>query len=473
MTKIIPVILSGGSGTRLWPASRPSNPKQFMDFFGELSLFRQSLARINSEVSFEDPIIIANQEHRFLIMDELRKAKINAQAIILEPISRNTYPAITIAAIYAKSIGKESSLLLVMPSDHIIRNQEKFLEQIYKARQPAIDGKLLTFGISPNKPETGYGYIKRSNQIPSYPEIYEIERFVEKPDLDKAKEFLASGEYLWNSGIFMFSAKAFLEESAAINHEYYSLCEESYNNSYQDLYFTRLEESSFSACPNISIDYAIMEKSNNTAVTPLDVGWSDIGSWDSIYEISNCDHENNAIFGKVIALSTNNCYINSKDILIATIGVSNLLIVTTKDAVLIANRGSSQDVKTLFEKIKDLKLEEGMQHRKSLRPWGSFEVIDMGERFKAKKITVNPHSSLSLQLHNFRAEHWVVVKGKAIVTCGEQKFIVSEDQSTYIPINTKHRLENVEDEPLELIEIQTGDQLIEEDIVRYEDNYGR
>jgi mannose-1-phosphate guanylyltransferase/mannose-6-phosphate isomerase len=470
--KIIPVILSGGSGTRLWPVSRSLNPKQFIDFFGENSLFQQTALRIKNLDIFENPIVVCNNEHRFLAAEELQKIAIKASSIILEPIGRNTAPAIAIAAFDAIK-NFDDALLLVMPSDHVIEDKDRFLMQVEKAKKAALDGYLITFGIFPNKPETGYGYIKKSSALENFSEIFLVEKFIEKPDRKTAEEFLQSGKYLWNAGIFMFKASTYLENLQKFNSEIFLNCENSYKKANRDLDFIRLASEDFQACSNISIDYAVMEKAQKVAVLPLNVGWSDVGSWQAVAELAKKDENGNSFKGDIFAIKTKDCYINSKQSLVATIGVKNLIVIALKDVVLIVNKNNAQDVKHMFETLKKMQRSECDLHRHVMRPWGSFETIDIGDHFKVKKIIVKSGASLSLQMHHHRAEHWIVVKGKANVVCGDKEFVMSPDQSTYISIGQRHRLENKENIPLELIEVQTGSYLGEDDIVRFNDKYGR
>lgn len=472
--KITPVILSGGSGTRLWPISRSLNPKQFLDFFGEYSLFQKTALRVSDSEKFYDPIVICNNEHRFTVAEELLKVDVNPKSIILEPVGRNTAPAIAIAAldVIARN-AKKDDLILVMPSDHIIENKMDFLSHVTKAAEIAQQDYLVTFGIVPTKAETGYGYIKKDSLLAGSKEIFSVEKFIEKPDQKTAEEFLKSGEYLWNSGIFMFKASTYLETLQRLQNPIFLSCCNSYNKAIRDLDFIRLFAEDFEKCENISIDYAIMEKAEKVAVAPLEIGWSDVGSWQAISELTPKDHNENSLVGDVVALKTKNCYINSRNRLVTTIGVENLIVISLKDVVLIANKNNSQDVKELFETLKKQRRDECHTHAKVLRPWGSFETIDFADRFKVKKITIKPKSSLSLQMHNHRAEHWIVVKGTAHVTCGSKEFVMTEDESTYIPIGKKHRLENKGQIPLELIEVQTGVYLGEDDIIRFSDIYGR
>ncbi len=471
--KITPVILSGGSGTRLWPVSRSLNPKQFLNLFGENSLFQKTVLRAKNLEDFYEPIIVCNNEHRFTVAEELRKIDVNPRSIILEPRGKNTAPAIAIAALEVATNSKKDDLILVMPSDHIIADENLFISWVKKAIPAAQNECLVTFGIVPNKAETGYGYIKKAGKLENFDEIFAVEKFIEKPNQEKAQDFVRSEKYLWNSGIFMFKASVYLEVLQKLQNEIFISCCKSYDKASRDLDFIRLSAEDFEKCPSISIDYAVMEKSQKVVVIPIDIGWSDVGSWQAISEITAKDDNQNSLIGDVSALKTKNCYINSRNCLVSTIGVENLIIIALKDVVLVANKNCSQDVKEMFENLKKQKREECDTHTKVLRPWGSFETIDVEDRFKVKRIVVNPKSSLSLQMHNHRAEHWIVVKGTAHVTCGNKEFVMTEDQSTYIPIGKKHRLENKGQISLELIEVQTGSYLGEDDIIRFSDIYGR
>ncbi len=469
--KITPVILSGGSGTRLWPLSRSLNPKQFLNLVGDHSLFQKTALRTKDEELFHNPIVVCNNEHRFIAAEELQKIDITPKLIILEPLGRNTAPAITVAALNA--VESKEDLILVMPSDHIIQDEEGFIHSVKAATKAAQDGYLVTFGIVPNIPETGYGYIKSGAKIENFGEICDVEKFIEKPKKDVAEGFLKDGGYFWNSGIFMFRASVYLEVLRQLENDIFINCCGAYNKAIKDLDFVRLFAEDFEKCTNISVDYAVMEKSNKVAVMPINVGWSDVGNWHALSEIAPKDQDGNSLIGDVLALKTKDCYINSKNNLVTAIGVKNLIIIALKDATLIANKDNAQDVKELFEALKKHKRSECDSHTKVLRPWGSFETIDLSDRFKVKRITVKPKSSLSLQMHNHRAEHWVIVKGTAHVTCGSKEFVMTEDESTYIPVGKKHRLENKGQIPLEIIEVQTGNYLGEDDIIRFSDIYGR
>lgn len=470
--KITPVILSGGSGTRLWPLSRSINPKQFLNLVDDYSLFQKTALRTKNDDDFSNPVVICNNEHRFIAAEELQKIDITPKVIILESAGRNTAPAITVAALSTIE-NKNDDLILVMPSDHVIQNEKEFISSVKSSTKAAQDGYLITFGIVPNSPETGYGYIKCSDKLENFGEIFAVEKFIEKPKKSVAEGFIKEGGYFWNSGIFMFRASTYLEVLRQLENDIFIHCCGAYNKAIKDLDFVRLYAEEFEKCQNISVDYAVMEKANKVVVVPINVGWSDVGNWRALSEITPKDEDGNNLIGDVVALKTKDCYVNSKNNLVTTIGIKNLIIISLKDAVLIANKDNAQDVKELFETLKKHKRPECDSHTKVLRPWGSFETIDLCDRFKVKKIIVKPKSSLSLQMHNHRAEHWVVVKGTAHVTCGSKEFVLTEDESTYIPVGKKHRLENKGQIPLEIIEVQTGNYLGEDDIIRFSDIYGR
>ena len=471
--KITPVILSGGSGTRLWPISRKSNPKQFLDFFGEKSLFSKTTLRTKNNQFFFPPISVCSSEHRFIVAEEFQKIKIQPNSIILEPCARNTASAIAVACLQVVENNPADDLVLIMPSDHLIKNEAKFVDCVNKAKELAQQGYLITFGIVPTYSETGYGYIKTGKQLDKKTAIFSVGEFIEKPEKALADKLVKSKNYFWNSGIFLFSAKTYLQNLRQLNSEIFNNCVRSLSKAVKDLDFIRLNEEDFEKSPNISIDYAVMEKAEKIAVMPIDIGWSDIGSWQAIADLSSKDSDNNSLIGDVFTLKTKNCYINSRHGLIACVGVENLIIVSLKDCLLVVNKNNSQDVKELFNILQKHKRDEAITHSKVLRPWGSFETIDLDEKFKVKRITVKPNASLSLQMHHHRSEHWVVVKGVAKVVCGNKEFTLKENESTFIPLGKKHRLVNEGKTILEIIEVQTGSYLGEDDIVRFEDKYGR
>jgi mannose-1-phosphate guanylyltransferase/mannose-6-phosphate isomerase len=466
---IIPVVLSGGSGTRLWPLSRKLHPKQFIELIGETTLFQEAVLRLPE--SIESPLIICNEEHRFLAAEQLRKINKKPKSIILEPIGKNTAPAIALAAL--KSIQESNdAILLVLSADHLIQDIGKFHQAIALATKQAEQNKLVTFGIAPNKIETGYGYIKAN--ISKNKNYYDIDEFVEKPDYKTAKKYVDSGGYFWNSGMFMFKASVYLSELEKYEPEILSACQKSCQTEFHDLDFIRLKEEEFILCPSKSIDYAVMERTNNAVMVALDASWSDVGSWSALWESQPKDDKQNLILGDVVLDEVDNSYIHSaSNRLVSVSGVSNLVVVDTQDALLVLDKNKAQNIKNIVEKIKEDNRLEVDNHRKVFRPWGYYDSIDKGNGFQVKRILVNPSSKLSLQKHQHRAEHWVVVKGKAMVTCGDHIFQLNENQSTYIPVGEVHRLENIESYPLEIIEIQTGHYLGEDDIIRLEDDYER
>lgn len=476
MKKIIPVILSGGSGTRLWPLSRALSPKQFLSFFGKNSLFQDTALRMAKDDSFTKPVVICNNEHRFIAAENLVSMGLEASSIILEPTGRNTAPAIAVAALdVIKNFGAENDLMLVMPSDHIIQDEKGFLDVVKKATKIAQQDYLITFGIVPSRAETGYGYIKQGEAIKDS-EGFLVEKFVEKPNKENAQSFIDQGGYSWNSGIFMFRASVYLQELKKLQHQMYETCEASYLKAVKDLDFIRLDEDAFTKSPNISVDYAVMEKLANAGkivVVPLNVGWDDVGNWDAIAQNSPQDADKNSFIGDVFALNSKNCYINSQSGVVAALGLEDIVVVNLKDVVLVSHKSQAQNVKKVFEILKEQKREECNSHTKVLRPWGSFETLDEASGFKVKRIVVKCGESLSLQMHHHRAEHWIVVKGIASVTCEDKEFILHQGESTFIPLGKKHRLENKGSELLEIIEVQTGGYLGEDDIVRFSDIYGR
>ena len=471
--KIIPVILAGGFGTRLWPISRQSLPKQFSNFFGEKTLFQNTILRFVDSEKFESPIVIGNQEHRFIIAQQLKEIGTNPLAIILEPTSKNTAGSIVAVSQYINKNFGNDKIVLICPADHHIIDSPKFCSMICNINTDFLQKYILTFGIVPSHPETGYGYILKSKNIAVDNNIFKVEKFIEKPITSHAEHFIKDPNYYWNSGIYLFNINNFLKTSLLITPDIFSFCESAVLDSIKDLDFIRLDENYYNKCPNISVDFAIMEKTNNMAIMPLNIEWSDVGSWNAIQKLSPKDSQNNFCSGKIFNFKTSNCYIRSDFSVLATLGVDNLIIIATKDAILIANINNSHEMKDFFTKLKNQFPNICQNYFKSLRPWGSFEVIDLGEKFKVKKILVNPFSSLSLQKHHHRAEHWAVVRGVADITCDNKTFSLQENQSTFIPQGTIHRLENKTPDILEIIEIQSGEYLGEDDIERISDNYGR
>ena len=465
---IVPVILSGGSGTRLWPLSRKLYPKQFLALINETSLFQDTITRLPEGVS--DPIIICNEEHRFIVAEQLRQIKSKSKGIILEPIGKNTAPAIAIAAMSILN-EKEDSILLVLSADHLIKDMQKFQDSLQIANRIADEGKMVTLGIQPHKPEIGYGYIEVDNSKKN--KYYNIISFREKPNLVDAKKYLDSGSHYWNSGIFIFKASSYLEELEKYEPEIFNICKQSFKKATKDLDFIRLDNEEFQKCENKSIDYAVMEKTKNGMVVPFNGTWSDIGSWDALWDSKTKDINNNVSEGDVITTKVKNSYIHSTNRLVTVNDVSDLVIIDTQDALLVSSKKNSQEIKNIVQKLNDDDRNESKSHRKVYRPWGYFDSIDLGKNFQVKRILVNPGAKLSLQKHKKRAEHWVIVKGIALITCGDKVFKLKENESTYIPKGETHRLENHEKIPLEIIEIQTGNYLGEDDIIRLDDDYKR
>jgi len=465
---IAPIILSGGSGTRLWPLSRKLHPKQFINLVNDTTLFQDTILRLPKDVA--DPLIICNEEHRFLAAEQLRQIHKNSNGIILEPIGKNTAPAIALAALKFVNNG-EDPLLLVLSADHLIQDTDAFHQSIKIAEKLAEKDKLVTFGIVPDKAETGYGYIQAD--INNTTDSYNIQSFTEKPNQEDAQKYLDSGNYLWNSGMFMFKASIYLQELEKFEPEILTSCKKSCQTEYKDKDFIRLNNDEFRQCPEQSIDYGVMEHTEGAMVVPLDANWSDIGSWDALWDAKNKDSNGNVSEGDVILNGVKNTYTYSSNRLVSAIGVSDLVIVDTQDALLIADKNHSQNIKNIVNQLKKENRSEAENHRKVLRPWGYYDSIDADDGFQVKRILVNPGAKLSLQKHQHRAEHWVVVKGIATITRGDDVFVLKENQSTYIPKGEVHRLENTEETDLEIIEIQTGDYLGEDDIIRLEDDYQR
>ncbi|WP_438441817.1 mannose-1-phosphate guanylyltransferase/mannose-6-phosphate isomerase [Escherichia sp. 362] len=466
---IIPIIMAGGSGTRLWPLSRSLYPKQFLSLINENSLLQETLKRLDG-LNCLPPVIVSNNEHRFIVAEQLRQFGVDDFQIILEPVGRNTAPAVALAALKSLELHGDHHML-VLAADHAIQDIEAFHAAVLAAEQESVDNKLVTFGIVPTKPETGYGYIKKGEQVKN--SVFKVNSFVEKPDLETAKNYLEQKCYLWNSGMFMFKASVYLDELKKFRPDILAACKESLSSASTDLDFIRLNSDVFAECPDESIDYAVMEKTQDCVVIPLDADWSDIGSWTSLWEISEKDEHENVSHGDVINYNSRNNYIYSEGSLISTVGVNNLIIVQTKDALLVAQQDNVQDIKKIVEILKKQKRSEHVSHREVYRPWGRYDSVERGDRYQVKRITVKPGECLSTQMHHHRAEHWVVVAGTAKVTCGERSFFVTENESTFIPIGTVHTLENPGKIPLEVIEIQSGVYLGDDDIVRLSDKYGR
>jgi mannose-1-phosphate guanylyltransferase/mannose-6-phosphate isomerase len=466
MVDVLPVLLSGGSGTRLWPLSREAYPKQFLPLVGEDTMLQATWRRVEALAS-EAPIVVANEEHRFLVAEQLRVIGAPRPRIILEPVGRNTAPAIAAAALVAQADGRDP-LLLVLPSDHVVRDDAAFRAAVEAAAPAALDGALVTFGIVPNAPETGFGYI----QAAPGEGVRRVLRFVEKPDAATAQGYLAEGGYFWNSGMFLFRASRYLAELGRFRPDLLAAAQASCAHLDPDGEFLRLDRAAFEASPSESIDYAVMEKTDAAMVLPVDIGWNDVGSWSALWEVSEQDGDGNAHHGDVIAVDTRDSYAYARR-LVALVGVEGLIVVETDDAVLVAAKDRVQEVKQVVARLKSEQRSQAALHREVQRPWGSYDSVDMGARFQVKRIKVKPGASLSLQSHAHRAEHWIVVSGVARVTRNNDVFELFANQSTYIPIGAKHRLENPGSEMLELIEVQSGDYLGEDDIVRYEDVYGR
>ncbi len=464
---ITPVILSGGSGTRLWPVSRSAFPKQLLSLIGEETLLQQAVRRAARVAPDSRLILVCNNEHRFQVAEQMRQAGAASPKILIEPVGRNTAPAIALAAFEALATDPEA-ILLVLPSDQLIKNLEAFATAVQAGQPAAAEGALITFGIVPDQPKTGYGYIKANGKG-----VVDIEQFVEKPDLATAERYLKEGCYYWNSGIFMFRADAYLQELKAHAPDIYESSHSAYKVLQVDLDFSRIPEEVFSKCPSQSIDYAVMEKTQNAKMVPLGADWSDLGSWQALWEAESKDEANNALSGDVLLQDVSNCYVRADSRLVSVLGVKDHIIVETADAVLVAHKSATERISGLVAELKDKGREEAKLHQKVYRPWGSYESVLEDDRFKVKRIVVKPGASLSLQMHHHRAEHWIVVKGTAKVTCGDKQYLVSENESTYIPLGTKHRLENTGTIDLALIEVQSGSYLGEDDIVRFEDRYGR
>ena len=464
MSEIKAVVIAGGSGSRLWPLSRSTRPKQFVNVVSENSLFEETVGRL-ANLDISSITVVCNEVHRFHVAQQLRDIGQPA-SIILEPVGKNTAPAVALSAL----LSDDDSLLLVLPADHVVNDEAAFVEAISSAIPLAESGKLVTFGIKAHRPHTGYGYIKAGIAIK---DGFEVEEFKEKPSVKVAEEYLSSGDYYWNSGMFLFKASRYLDELKKYRRAIFDSCESAVSNVSFDLDFVRIDNQSFTECPEESIDYAVMENTQDAVVVPMKAGWSDLGSWDSLWEISAKDVNNNSIRGDVIPVNTSNCYVRTDGQLVATLGVDDLVVVVTKDSVLVANKNEAQSIKEVCNKMRELSRPELDLNREVHRPWGKYDSIDNGDRYQVKRITVYPGEKLSVQMHHHRAEHWIVVSGVAKITNGDKSFLLSENESTYIPLGVVHALENPGKINLELIEVQSGAYLGEDDIVRFDDRYGR
>jgi len=469
MSAIFPVILSGGAGTRLWPLSREMYPKQLLALTSQLSMLQDTAKRLAGIAGARSPIVVCNEAHRFTVAEQLRTLGLDPTGILLEPLGRNTAPAVALAALKARELDPDATLV-VAPADHVIRDAGTFQLAAGIAATLAQNGKLVTFGIVAHAPETGYGYIRRGDgDGPDYP----VAQFIEKPPLDVALQFVASGDYYWNSGMFVFRADRYLEELEAFAPDILEAATAAYRAAKTDLDFVRIDLAAFEACRSESIDYAVMEKTRDAVVLPLDAGWSDVGSWSSLFDALPADEDGNVLQGDVLVHDTHDCFVHSTSRLVTAVGMDDHIIVETKDAVLVAPKDRVQDVKELVNKLKKAGRGESAWHREVFRPWGSYDSIDAGDRFQVKRLSVKPGGILSLQMHHHRAEHWIVVQGTARVTCNDKIFLLSENESTYVPIGATHRIENPGKVPLHIVEVQSGGYLGEDDIVRFEDSYGR
>ncbi len=468
---IIPVILSGGIGTRLWPLSREAFPKQFLPLVDRNTMLQNTALRIAGLTGVTAPMVVCNEEHRFMVAEQLRAVGIQPEAVILEPVGRNTAPAVALAALHSQLAGADP-ILLILPADHVIADVEGFRAAVRQVAPHAEAGRLITFGIVPTAPETGYGYIKAGPPLDDS-SLCEVERFVEKPDTTTAQRYLDSGAHYWNSGMFMFRASAFLAELERFAPAMLAACQHALTAGRADTDFLWLDRKAFAACPQDSIDYAVMEKTEHAVVMPLAVGWNDVGSWSALWDVGAHDSDGNIRRGDVITVDTHDTYVDAATRLVATVGVDDLVVVETADAVLVARKGRVQEVKAVVDQLKANQRPEGRNHRKVYRPWGCYDSIDFDRRFQVKRIMIRPGACISSQMHHHRAEHWVVVSGTARVQRGEEEFLLTENQSTYIPVGVQHRLTNPGKIPLEIIEVQSGSYLGEDDIIRFEDVYGR
>jgi mannose-1-phosphate guanylyltransferase/mannose-6-phosphate isomerase len=469
MTAVFPVILSGGAGTRLWPLSREMYPKQLLALTSRYSMLQDTVSRLAGIAGARAPLVVCNEAHRFTVAEQLRALGVEASAILLEPAGRNTAPAVALAALKALELDADATIV-VAPADHVIRDARGFQTAADVAVSLAQSGKLVTFGIVAHAPETGYGYIRRGDgKGPAYP----VAQFIEKPLLDIAVQFVASGDYFWNSGMFVFKASSYLAELREFAPDILEASTSAYRAAKADLDFVRIDRAAFEACRSESIDYAVMEKTKHAVVLPLDAGWSDVGSWSSLFDALPSDEEGNVLQGDVLVHDTHDCYVHSTSRLVTAVGMDDHIIVETKDAVLVAPKDRVQDVKELVAKLRGAGRSESAWHREVYRPWGSYDSIDSGDRFQVKRLSLKPGGILSLQMHHHRAEHWIVVQGTARVTCGDKTFLLSENESTYVPIGATHRIENPGKVALHIVEVRSGTYLGEDDIVRYEDSYGR
>ena len=465
---MIPIITSGGSGTRLWPLSRQNKPKQFLRLFGEDSLFQNTITRLSGLDCVEGPIVVCNEDHRFMVAEQLQEIGVETADILLEPCAKNTAPAVALAALQSQAKG-DDPILLVLAADHLIHDVTTFHQAIAQAQQYAELGQLVTFGIVPTTAHTGYGYIRASEKESVSP----VEAFVEKPSSEKAESYLKSGRYYWNSGMFMFKASTIINELERYAPEIVESCREALSGSVTDLDFIRVDKTAFSASPADSLDYALMEKTDKAIVIPLDAGWSDVGSWSSLWENHEHNADENVLIGDVVTHEVSNAYVHSEHRLVTVLGLDNIVVVETADAVMVADKSKVENIKHIVDLLKNQQRKEATTHRKCYRPWGYYDGIEEGERFQVKRIYVNPGESLSLQIHHHRAEHWVVVVGTAEVTCDDKVFLLAENESTFIPLGSVHRLHNPGRLPLEIIEVQSGHYLGEDDIVRFDDRYNR
>ncbi|WP_137936340.1 mannose-1-phosphate guanylyltransferase/mannose-6-phosphate isomerase [Chitinivorax sp. B] len=470
--RLHPVILCGGSGTRLWPMSRAALPKQFLPLVSDRTMLQETVLRLTGLPSLASPLLICNEEHRFMVAEQMREIHCQPEAILLEPIGRNTAPAVALAALTMLQRDPDA-MLLVLPADHVIRDVMAFHTAIVEAYEAAMTGSLVTFGIAPTSPHTGYGYIRRGAPLSGSASVFSVSQFVEKPDLTTAQGFLASGDYAWNSGMFLFKAVRFVEELTRFRPDILAACQDALSDVSTDLDFCRIKADAFRACPSESIDYAVMERTEHAAVVPANIGWSDVGSWTALWDVASRDMQGNASRGDVYLSDVSNSYVRADSRMVAVIGLDDVVVVETADAVLVAHKDRAQDVKQVVATLNAESRSESTFHRRVYRPWGSYEGIDAGNRYQVKRITVSPGQKLSLQMHHHRAEHWVVVSGTARVTCDNSTRLLAENQSTYIPLGSTHRLENPGKLPLEIIEVQSGAYLGEDDIVRFEDVYHR